>query len=106
MVAGGIPIAQQVNTIKDGVDIVTCTPGRIRDLVNQDIISLEFVRFFVLDEADSLFAQSDGARTIRDLHQKMSKYTSDGQRLQMVVCSATLHNKDVKRLAVSDCLLQ
>ena len=35
------------------------------------------------------------------LHQKMPSVTLDGKRLQMIVCSATLHNFEVKKLADS-----
>ena len=35
------------------------------------------------------------------LHQKMPSVTVDGKRLQMIVCSATLHNFEVKKLADS-----
>ena len=35
------------------------------------------------------------------LHRKMPSVTLDGKRLQMVVCSATLHNFEVKKLADS-----
>jgi len=58
------------------------------------------VRFFVIDEADSLCSNPDGSRTIADLHQRIPKYSRGTEdRLQMIVCSATLHNHDVKRLA-------
>ena len=35
------------------------------------------------------------------LHQRMPKVTLDGKRLQMIVCSATLHNLEVNKLADS-----
>jgi ATP-dependent RNA helicase DDX1 len=35
------------------------------------------------------------------IHKQIPKVTSDGKRLQMVVCSATLHSPDVRRMAVS-----
>ena len=35
------------------------------------------------------------------LHNKMPSVTVDGKRLQMIVCSATLHNFEVKKLADS-----
>lgn len=88
--------------LNDGCDIITCTPGRIKDLVQNNTISMKHVRFFVLDEADTLVAsQSDSFRIIRDLYSNAPKYSFDGQRLQMIVCSATLHNKGVSKLAVS-----
>ena len=35
------------------------------------------------------------------LHSRMPSVTLDGKRLQMIVCSATLHNFEVKKLADS-----
>ncbi|KAH7698167.1 ATP-dependent RNA helicase Ddx1, partial [Aphelenchoides avenae] len=100
LVVGGISISEQMDMIEVGVDIITCTPGRVRDLVHQHKILLNHVRFFVLDEADSLVSgQSDAWKTIQELHSKMPKYSPTGERLQMIVCSATLHNFDVKKLA-------
>ena len=48
---------------------------------------------------DGLLAQDQG-KLIREMHRDIPTITPDGRRLQMVVCSATLHNFDVKRLAV------
>ena len=93
-------MGEQLAIIEAGVDIITCTTGRIRDLVQSNKIKLDFVRFFVIDEADSLCSNPDGSRTIGDLHQKIPRYSRGTEdRLQMIVCSATLHNQDVKRLA-------
>lgn len=101
LITGGISPAEQMRALENGCDIVTCTPGRVRDLLQQGLISMKHVRFFVLDEADSLVSgQSDSMRIIRDLHSQIPKYSVDGQRLQIVVCSATLHNFDVSKLAV------
>lgn len=36
---------------------------------------------------------------IHRIHSMMPKMTSDGSRLQMIVCSATLHDFEVKKLA-------
>ncbi|CAD5217936.1 unnamed protein product [Bursaphelenchus xylophilus] len=99
LIVGGAPIVAQKRQVEEGVDIICCTLGRLKDLVHQDVICLNFVRFFVIDEADSLVSQGDASRTIRELKEKMPVFSTDGSRLQMIVCSATLHNADVKRLA-------
>ena len=39
---------------------------------------------------------------ISRLHSQIPKVTPDGKRLQMIVCSATLHSFDVKKMAVSN----
>lgn len=63
-------------------------------------LSLTNCRFFVLDEADGLLKQGY-TELIERLHRQMPKITSDGRRLQMIVCSATLHAFEVKKMAVS-----
>lgn len=53
-VYGGVSQKKQVKRLKKGVDILTATPGRLLDLMNQGHISLSDVEVFVLDEADRM----------------------------------------------------
>lgn len=58
------------------------------------------VRFLILDEVDGLLTQ--GHRDfINRLYREIPNVSADGKRLQMIVCSATLHNFEVKKLADS-----
>ncbi|XP_067131115.1 ATP-dependent RNA helicase DDX1 [Centruroides vittatus] len=98
LVIGGVAAKDQISALQSGVDIIVGTPGRLEDLISTGQISLTQVRFFVLDEADGLLSQGYGD-LINRIHQQIPKITSDGKRLQMVVCSATLHSFDVKKLA-------
>lgn len=52
-----------------------------------------------MDEADGLLKQGY-TELIDRLHRQIPKITSDGKRLQMIVCSATLHAFEVKKMAV------
>ena len=98
LVVGGQAVKDQVAALSSGVDIVVATPGRLEDLVSTGQLSLKQCRFFVLDEADGLLKQGyEGF--INRLHEQMPKMTSDGRRLQMIVCSATLHDFAVKKMA-------
>ncbi|VDM42307.1 unnamed protein product [Toxocara canis] len=99
LVIGSVPVAEQVRAISAGVDIITCTPGRLEDFIQSGKISLSNVRFFILDEADSLVSAKTHLPTIERIHAALPKITASGDRLQMIVCSATLHNFDVKKLA-------
>lgn len=81
------------------VDIVVGTPGRLESLISSGHLNLKACRFFVLDEADGLLKQGYGD-LINNLHRQIPKVTADGNRLQMIVCSATLHDFDVKKMAV------
>lgn len=51
---GGVEQEQQIAKLQDGIDILVTTPGRMFDLINQDIIHLEGVSTLVLDEADHM----------------------------------------------------
>lgn len=51
---GGVSQHSQVQAIRNGVDIVVATPGRLLDLMQQRLISLNDIQYFVLDEADRM----------------------------------------------------
>lgn len=51
---GGVPQRSQVQAVRQGVDILIATPGRLLDLVSQRHITLANVEMFVLDEADRM----------------------------------------------------
>lgn len=59
---GGVRQGKQVLMIERGVDILVATPGRLLDLYQQGLLSLEDVETLVLDEADHMldmgFSQS------------------------------------------------
>ena len=54
VIFGGVNQNPQVNTLKNGVDILVATPGRLLDLMTQGFISIRDVEIFVLDEADRM----------------------------------------------------
>lgn len=41
--------------LRRGVDVVVGTPGRIKDLISSGRLSLQELKFIVLDEADRMF---------------------------------------------------
>lgn len=98
LVVGGIPIREQIEALKNGIEIVVATPGRLEEMINSEHILLTHCRFFVLDEADGLLKANYG-NLIENIHKRIPKITSDSQRLQMIVCSATLHSFEVKKMA-------
>jgi len=53
-VYGGVSMLRQIQALHAGVDIVIATPGRLNDLLERDELSLEDVRFVVIDEADQM----------------------------------------------------
>ncbi|CAH0384139.1 unnamed protein product [Bemisia tabaci] len=98
LIIGGVSVKEQMAQLSSGVDIVVATPGRLEDLISGGHLSLTHCRFFVLDEADGLLKQGY-TEFIDKLHRQIPKVTADGKRLQMIVCSATLHAFEVKKMA-------
>ena len=54
VIFGGVGQAPQVERLKNGVDILVATPGRLGDLYGQKLIDLSRLEIFVLDEADRM----------------------------------------------------
>lgn len=52
---GGVTANRQIKALRDGVDILVATPGRLLDLVQQRYVKLERIEILVLDEADRMF---------------------------------------------------
>ncbi len=53
-VYGGEDIQRQIGPLREGVDIVVATPGRIMDHLERHTIKLDHVKMVVLDEADRM----------------------------------------------------
>lgn len=54
VVYGGADINQQLRQIERGCDLLSATPGRLVDLIERGRISLNNIRYLVLDEADRM----------------------------------------------------
>ncbi len=54
VVYGGMPMEPQIKALRDGVEILVATPGRLLDLVGQRVANLGQVEILVLDEADRM----------------------------------------------------
>jgi len=54
VIFGGVSAKPQIRQLKNGIDILVATPGRLLDLQNQGYIDLSRVEFLVLDEADRM----------------------------------------------------
>ena len=53
-VYGGSSIESQIRALRDGVQIIIATPGRLIDLINRGVVRLQDVHTVVLDEADEM----------------------------------------------------
>ncbi|WP_445732018.1 DEAD/DEAH box helicase [Mariniflexile sp.] len=91
VVFGGVNQNPQVATMRQGIDILVATPGRLLDLINQDHISLKRVEILVLDEADRMLDMG----FLRDIERIMKLMPEKRQNLMF---SATF-SSDIKKLA-------
>ncbi|MEE8422852.1 MAG: DEAD/DEAH box helicase [Dehalococcoidia bacterium] len=51
---GGVSMPRQTQALREGVDMVIATPGRLNDLLEREEISLRDVSYVVVDEADQM----------------------------------------------------
>jgi ATP-dependent RNA helicase RhlE len=89
VVFGGVPQKAQTDKLNAGVDILIATPGRLLDLMNQNYISLQHVKLFVLDEADRMLDMG----FINDVKKIISKLPA---KRQSMFFSATMPPEIVK----------
>ncbi|MFA9378602.1 MAG: DEAD/DEAH box helicase [Lachnotalea sp.] len=54
VIFGGISAKPQIEELRNGVDILVATPGRLNDLIGQKEVDLSNVEIFVLDETDCM----------------------------------------------------
>ncbi|MFE3867098.1 DEAD/DEAH box helicase [Flavobacterium sp. LS2P90] len=92
VIFGGVNQNPQVIQLRQGVDILVATPGRLIDLQNQGLISLAKVEILVLDEADRMLDMG----FVRDIERIIKVLPTKRQNLMF---SATF-SKDIKKLAM------
>lgn len=88
---GGVNQNPQVSTLRNGVDVLIATPGRLLDLHNQRLLSLANIEILVLDEADRMLDMG----FLRDIKRIMAVIPAKRQNL---LFSATF-SKEIKALA-------
>ncbi|MNF49798.1 ATP-dependent RNA helicase RhlE [compost metagenome] len=92
VIFGGVNQNPQVSQLRQGIDILVATPGRLIDLQNQGLISLSKVEILVLDEADRMLDMG----FLKDIERVMKVLPPKRQNL---LFSATF-SKDIKKLAM------
>jgi len=84
-VIGGIDYKKQADILRQGVDMVICTPGRIIDYLKQGIFKAKNIRNLVIDEADRLL-DLGFVKDLRYILRQLPPY----QQRQSMLFSATL----------------
>ena len=85
---GGVDYEKQRRALKDGVDVIVATPGRLIDYYKQKVYSLRQVEVVVVDEADRMFDMG----FIKDLRYILRQLPPFNQR-QTMLFSATLSQR-------------
>jgi len=93
VIFGGVSQNPQTEMLKRGVDILTATPGRLLDLMNQGYIHLNNIKTLVLDEADRMLDMG----FVHDVKKVIAKVPAQRQTL---LFSATMP-KEIQELAGS-----
>ncbi|WP_373017849.1 DEAD/DEAH box helicase [Thiomicrorhabdus sp.] len=91
VVFGGVKINPQMMRLRQGVDVLVATPGRLLDLYNQNAVKFNQLEVLVLDEADRMLDMG----FIHDLKKIMALLPKNRQNL---LFSATF-SEDIRRLA-------
>lgn len=91
VVFGGVKINPQMMRLRQGVDILVATPGRLLDLYNQKAVSFKQLEILVLDEADRMLDMG----FLRDIKKVLSVLPKQRQNL---LFSATF-SEDIRDLA-------
>ncbi|KAF7073705.1 hypothetical protein CFC21_078653 [Triticum aestivum] len=92
---GGSPYRPQENALRQGVDIVVGTPGRVKDLIEKQKLNLRCLKFRVLDEADEMLNMG-----FKDDVELILGKVEDVTKVQTLLFSATLPEW-VKKLSMS-----
>ena len=92
VIYGGAEVRNQLRELERGCDLLVATPGRLVDLIERDRISLESIRFLILDEADRMLdmgfepqirriVEQEGMPTDRQTFMFSATFPRDIQRL-------------------------
>lgn len=91
VIFGGVNIKPQMHILRQGVDILVATPGRLLDHVGQGTVDLSKIEILVLDEADRMLDMG----FIHDIRKLLAKLPKQRQTL---LFSATFSN-EIQQLA-------
>lgn len=90
LVVGGMNINRQIQQVKRGPHVIIGTPGRIKDLINRNVLHLQNVTTFVLDEADRM-CDMGFVGDIRTIEMELPK-------TRQTFCYSATMTKDVKTI--------
>lgn len=77
VVFGGVSEVHQIKALRQGIDVLVATPGRLLDLHGRGFVDLRDVEFFILDEADRMLDMG----FIHDVRKVLQHLPKDRQNL-------------------------
>ncbi len=95
IIFGGVSINPQISKLRNGVDILIATPGRLLDLVNQKAVSLSEVEILVLDEADRMLDMG----FIRDIKKIIALLPTKGEDGRQNLLFSATFSEEIRKLA-------
>jgi len=96
VIYGGADVREQLRQIERGADLLIATPGRLVDLIERGRLSMENIKFLVLDEADRMLDMGFEPQIRRIVEEEGMPHSSDGR--QTMLFSATFP-ANIQRLA-------
>ncbi|CAI2366374.1 unnamed protein product [Moneuplotes crassus] len=88
---GGTAVRDDIRKLKGGVQIVVGTPGRVKEMMKKGFLKTDYLRLFVLDEADEMLS-----RGFKEQIQEIFKFLPG--EIQIALFSATMP-PDILRLS-------
>lgn len=87
---GGNTLDEDIKKLQEGCQIIVGTPGRIYDLLNRRKLKVNFLKIFILDEADEMLDRGFKQK-VKDIFRYLPK-----EGLQIGLFSATLKEDTLK----------
>lgn len=90
-VVGGLAYGPQIKAIRQGIDVLIATPGRLIDLIEREVVDLGKIEILVLDEADRMLDMGF-LPTVKKIVSKLPR------KRQTLLFSATIDQSTLKQV--------
>lgn len=77
---GGTNVRHDMHVLREGVQVVVGTPGRVKDMITRNALNPSFIKLFVLDEADEMLS-----RGFKDQIYEVFQYMPDSTQVDNMV---------------------
>jgi len=102
VIYGGVGQNPQVKSLRQGVDVIVATPGRLQDLMEQGHVDLSAIEVLILDEADRMLDMG----FIHDIKRIVAKLPDERQTLMFSATMPTAIQKLAQQLLTDPATVQ